>query len=367
MKVLDFTAFWAGPAATAWLAAMGADVIKVEAVQRPDGIRFSATVRPQQEPMFYEMSALFHASNLGKRGITLDLGHPDGLDLARRLIARCDVIVENFTPRVLEQFGLDYEGVRALRPDAVMVRMPAFGLSGPWRDRPGFAQTMEQITGMAWVTGYEGGPPIIPGGPVDPMVGTHTALAIVAALEHRGAHGRRTTRRGSAPRSCDRRHRRPGHPLRRSTARCSIGAVPAVSTRWPATTRGSRSTSRPTRCRPKRAPSGARRGTRRRRSPNCSRPAFPPRRWCPDTRRSTIRSCERAGSSSRRSTNTSVSRSTRRGRCACRPGLRRYWTGPAPTLGQHTDEVLREELGVADEELDRLRAEHVIGTVPYFG
>ena len=72
---------------------------------------------------------------------------------------------------------------------SVMVRMPAFGLSGPWRDRPGFAQTMEQITGMAWVTGYEGGPPIIPGGPVDPMVGAHAALAVVAALEHRDRNG----------------------------------------------------------------------------------------------------------------------------------------------------------------------------------
>ena len=70
-----------------------------------------------------------------------------------------------------------------------MLRLPAFGLEGPWRDRGGFAQTMEQITGMAWQTGYDGGPPIIPGGVVDPMVGTHTALALVAALEHRRRTG----------------------------------------------------------------------------------------------------------------------------------------------------------------------------------
>jgi crotonobetainyl-CoA:carnitine CoA-transferase CaiB-like acyl-CoA transferase len=95
----------------------------------------------------------------------------------KQLVARADVIVENFTPRVLEQFGLDYEVARATRPDIVMVRMPAFGLSGPWRNRPGFAQTMEQLTGMAWATGYEGGPPIIPGGLVDPMVDSNTAIA----------------------------------------------------------------------------------------------------------------------------------------------------------------------------------------------
>ncbi len=129
VQVLDFTAFWAGPFATAWLSAIGADVIKVEAVQRPDGIRFSAAVRPHRDPFFYEKSGLFHASNLGKRGITLDLGHPDGLAIAQRLVARSDVVVENFTPQVLERFGLDCETVHGLRPDIVMLRMPAFGLT----------------------------------------------------------------------------------------------------------------------------------------------------------------------------------------------------------------------------------------------
>jgi crotonobetainyl-CoA:carnitine CoA-transferase CaiB-like acyl-CoA transferase len=189
VRVLDFTAFWSGPFATAWLAAMGADVIKVESVQRPDGIRFSAAVRPSKDPLYFEKSALFHAANLSKRGITLDLSQESGRELARRLIAECDVVAENFTPRVLDDFGFSYDAVRAIRNDAVMLRLPAFGLTGPWRDRPGFAQTMEQLTGMAWVTGYEGGPPIIAGGVVDPMVGTHAALAIVAALEHRDRSG----------------------------------------------------------------------------------------------------------------------------------------------------------------------------------
>ena len=135
LRVLDFTAFWAGPFATAWLSSMGADVVKVEAVQRPDGIRFSAAVRPHDDPRFYEKSALFHACNLAKRGITLDLGHPDGLALAKRLVARRDVVAENFTPQVLERFGLDWDSVHALNPAAIMLRMPAFGLDGPWRAR----------------------------------------------------------------------------------------------------------------------------------------------------------------------------------------------------------------------------------------
>jgi len=189
LRVVDFTAFWSGPWSTAWLCSMGAEVIKVESVQRPDGLRFNATIRPKEEPRFYEMSALWHATNLGKRGITLDLGHPDGLALARRLIETADVVTENFSPGVMDGFGLTYDDVRAINPGVVMLRLPAFGLGGPWRDRGGFAQTMEQITGMAWLTGYDGGPPIIPGGVVDPMVGTHTALALVAALDHRDRTG----------------------------------------------------------------------------------------------------------------------------------------------------------------------------------
>ncbi len=115
IRVLDFTAFWAGPFSTAWFSSMGADVVKVEAVQRPDGIRFSAAVRPQDDPLFFEKSALFHACNLGKRGITLDLGHPDGLALANRLVDGSDVIAENFTPQVMERFGLGWDSVHALQ------------------------------------------------------------------------------------------------------------------------------------------------------------------------------------------------------------------------------------------------------------
>ncbi len=189
VRVVDFTAFYSGPFATSWLAAMGADVVKIEAVQRPDGIRLNAAVRPHDDAHFYEKSGLFHAINLNKRDVTLDLNAPEGLALARRLIATADVVAENFTPRVMDGFGLGYDQVRAIKPDIVMLRLPAFGLEGPWRDLPGFAQTMEQLTGMAWVTGYNGGPPIIPGGVVDPLVGVHAATGIIAALEHRDRTG----------------------------------------------------------------------------------------------------------------------------------------------------------------------------------
>jgi crotonobetainyl-CoA:carnitine CoA-transferase CaiB-like acyl-CoA transferase len=188
VRVVDFTAFWAGPSATHMLAGLGADVIKVESVQRPDGMRFSST-RPPSVDGWWEWGPVFHGANANKRAVTLDMGRPEGLQLAKDLIAQADAVVENFTPRVMENFGLSWEVVRAVNPRALMVRMPAFGLDGPWRDRPGFAQTMEQISGMAWVTGFADGPPLIPRGACDPLAGMHAVLAFLLALEQREADG----------------------------------------------------------------------------------------------------------------------------------------------------------------------------------
>jgi crotonobetainyl-CoA:carnitine CoA-transferase CaiB-like acyl-CoA transferase len=366
VRVLDFTAFWAGPAATAWLAAMGADVIKVEAVQRADGIRFSAAVRPSQDPKFYEMSALFHVVNLGKRGITLDLGHPDGLALAKRLVERSDVVIENFTPRVLEQFGLDYAVVRGIRPDAVMVRMPAFGLPGPWRDRPGFAQTMEQITGMAWVTGYEGGPPIIPGGPVDPMVGAHAALAIVAALEHRDRTGEgqlvevplfEVASAVTAEQVI--RYQLDGKLFdRRGTD--GVYRVQGDDA-WIAVDLGTDPMSRAERATwcESRTADDAVAELRDAGVPAAAMvPAFATLEDPQLQARGFFERIEHPIVGAHDYPTWPVRMSA---------GPTRYWSGPAPMLGQHTDEVLRDELGVTDDELARLRDAHVIGTEPYFG
>src|SRR4029077_1610459 len=123
------------------------------------------------------------------RGITLDLSRPHGIALAKALIAKADVVVENFSPRVLDNLGLRYEDLARETPRLVMLRMPAFGLDGPWRDRTGFAQTMEQISGLAWVTGFADGPPVIPRGPCDPLAGMHAVLALLVALEHRRRTG----------------------------------------------------------------------------------------------------------------------------------------------------------------------------------
>ena len=188
MKVLDLTAWWAGPSASAMLAALGADVIHVESVTRPDGMRFTSGVSTDRDN-WWDYSALFHVSNTNKRDLTLDLARPEGRALALRLIEQCDMVVENYTPRVIEQFDLGWDVVHATNPRAVMVRMPAFGLDGPWRDRPGFAQTMEQVTGLAWLTGHVDDQPRIQRGPCDPNGGMHAVVGALVALEVRDRTG----------------------------------------------------------------------------------------------------------------------------------------------------------------------------------
>ena len=187
VSLLDFTAFWAGPAATHLLATLGADVVKVESPTRPDGMRF-ATTRSPADPDWVEYSPTFHAANPGKRSVAIDFSTPRGRELVLRLAAHADVVVENFTPRVMPNVGLSYEELAAGRSDLVMVRMPAFGLDGPWRDHSGFAQTTEQVSGIAWLTGTPDVEPIVRS-TVDPIAGVHGAIAVLAALAHRRRTG----------------------------------------------------------------------------------------------------------------------------------------------------------------------------------
>ncbi|MGH3522288.1 MAG: CoA transferase, partial [Mycobacterium sp.] len=182
VRIIDLTAFWAGPAATHLLAAFGADVVKVESIQRPDGIRYSGGMRTDVDD-WWEYGWVFHAMNTNKRSVTLDLASDEGRRLFTDLVAGADVVIENFSPRVMDNFGLTADALLAVNPRLVIARMPAFGLDGPWRDRVAFAPTMEQIGGLAWVTGLPDGPPVPPRGACDPLAGIHAAFAVVAALQ----------------------------------------------------------------------------------------------------------------------------------------------------------------------------------------
>ncbi|MGN6474370.1 MAG: CoA transferase, partial [Mycobacteriales bacterium] len=120
LRVLDMTAYWAGPLVGHILAMLAAEVIHLESPRRPDGVRLVGGV-PQTEDQYWERGPIFAALNTNKKGLAIDLNDPRGLDLLRRFVATCDVVVENFTPRVLEQLGLSYESLREVRPDLVMV------------------------------------------------------------------------------------------------------------------------------------------------------------------------------------------------------------------------------------------------------
>ncbi|VEG56971.1 L-carnitine dehydratase/bile acid-inducible protein F [Mycolicibacterium aurum] len=189
VRVIDMTTFWAGPSCTHMLAMLGADVIHVESTRHPDGTRLIAGI-PVSVDRWWERSPIFSGLNTNKRGITLNLQSDTGRDLLTRLIATADVVVENFTPRVLESMGLTYDALAAIRSDIVMVRMPGFGLDGPWRDNPAFAYVIEAAAGISWLTGYPDRNPYEPYSVGDPNAGVHALNAILLALEHRRRTGK---------------------------------------------------------------------------------------------------------------------------------------------------------------------------------
>lgn len=188
LKVFDLTTFWSGAYLTCYLGAFGADVVKVESIQRPDGHRYSGSLLRSTDD-WYEIGPMWQGTNLNKRDITLNLGSEAGRKLALKLAAEADVVVENFSPRVVEQFGLDYASLVKVNPDVIMVRMPGLGLEGPWRDYVGWALNFEQLSGMSAATGYPDGPPCNLQGPADPIVGVHATVALLAALEHKRRTG----------------------------------------------------------------------------------------------------------------------------------------------------------------------------------
>jgi crotonobetainyl-CoA:carnitine CoA-transferase CaiB-like acyl-CoA transferase len=183
------TTFWAGPSCTHALAMLGAELIHLESTPRPDGTRLIAGI-PATVDRWWERSPIFSALNTNKKSVTLDFQTERGRELLRKLIPTCDVIVENFTPRVIDQLGLDFETVRSLRDDIVMVRMPGFGLDGPWKEHPAFAYIIEDATGLSWLTGYPDRNPFEPYSVGDPNAGVHALSALMLALEHRRQTGR---------------------------------------------------------------------------------------------------------------------------------------------------------------------------------
>jgi len=161
IRVIDFSMGWAGPICTRTLADLGADVIKIEAIQYPDwwrGVdRRPAYVLDKQ----YEKTVRYCIMNRNKRGITLDLTRDQGLNLAQRLVADADLVVDNYSVEVLPKLGLGYDSVSKLNPKLVMMSMSAFGSGSMHRDCRAYGSTLEQGSGLPSVVGEAGGPPVM--------------------------------------------------------------------------------------------------------------------------------------------------------------------------------------------------------------
>jgi len=176
IRILDFTWVLAGPYATRLLADSGAEVIKVQ------------PLLPQEEDDFAR--GYYNTWNRNKLGITLDLGTPEGIALARKLVAVSDAVVENFTPRVMANWGLDYANLKKLKPDIVMLSLSAMGSTGPYRDYTGFGPTIQAFSGLTHLTAYSGGPPLGLGTAYADHVGALFAcLALLGAFEYRRRTG----------------------------------------------------------------------------------------------------------------------------------------------------------------------------------
>jgi crotonobetainyl-CoA:carnitine CoA-transferase CaiB-like acyl-CoA transferase len=158
MRVLDLTWVLAGPYATKTLADFGADVIKVESVHRGDPTRNAPGMRLRPRAGSDD-SGYFINFNRNKRSIALNLRQPAGADLLRRIAGRCDVVIENFSPGVLDRWGLTYEHLATGNPSIIVVSMAGTGQNGPWRDAVTFADTLAAMSGLSWETRDPGGPP----------------------------------------------------------------------------------------------------------------------------------------------------------------------------------------------------------------
>jgi len=187
LMVLDFSQFLAGPSCALRLSDLGARVIKVERREGGDASRslFLADMAFDQD------SALFHAINRGKQSYAADLKDPGDLAAVRRLVAKADVLIHNFRPGIMDRLGLGWADVSALNPGLIYAGVSGYGPDGPWRDKPGQDLLVQSLSGIAWLSGEGGGPPVPAGLSITDMTaGAQLCQGILALLVRRGRTGR---------------------------------------------------------------------------------------------------------------------------------------------------------------------------------
>jgi len=191
IRVLDLGQVYAGPTCARVLCDLGAEVIKIEGVKWTDPIRNLFIADNDGRGDYWNRGGYYLFRNVGKRSLTLDFTTSQGVELFGRLVALADVVVENFTPRVMKNLGLDYQSLRQLRPDIIMISLSGYGQSGPWRDFAAYGTGLEAVSGICSLTGCRGGPPARTGiSFTDPVTGLVGAGAVLLALHHRRRTGK---------------------------------------------------------------------------------------------------------------------------------------------------------------------------------
>lgn len=188
LRIADFSWVGAGPRATKDLADNGATVIKIESRKRPDLGRLSPPFAGGKKDL--DGSAFFAQTNTSKKSVTINLSRPEGVEIAKKLVAWADVVVENFGPGYMDRIGLDYETLKTIKPDIILASVSVAGRTGPMAGFRGYGNSAAAHSGHASLTGWPGRdphmPPLAYGDVVAPMFAT---VAILAALEHRARTG----------------------------------------------------------------------------------------------------------------------------------------------------------------------------------
>ena len=191
IRIIDLTMVFAGPVATKILAELGAEIIKIESWQRAD-VFTRANVYPENNPGDdpWNRGCLFHSLNMGKQAISLNMATEKGREIFKELVKISDVVIENFSPRVMTNWGLDYEQLKKVNPRIIMVSISGLGHSGPLKDYYMYVPGMEGMSGLTYVTGYPDEPPLLSGCAYgDWVTGANAAMALITALFHQRVTG----------------------------------------------------------------------------------------------------------------------------------------------------------------------------------
>jgi|CXWL01.1.fsa_nt_gi crotonobetainyl-CoA:carnitine CoA-transferase CaiB-like acyl-CoA transferase len=191
IRIVDFAQVFAGPACTRILSDLGADVIRFESPGRMDVTRNLIISDNDGMDHHWHRACYFIIRNAGKRTMCVDLAKEEAREIIRKLVAQADVVVESFTPRVMANFGFDYEGLKAIKPDIIMCSLSGYGQTGPMRDNSAYGMGLEPGSGLSSITGYKDGPPMRSGlSFTDPYSGFIGAGAILTALQYRRRTGK---------------------------------------------------------------------------------------------------------------------------------------------------------------------------------